>query len=208
MHAGLILESDLTGVEVIKCVVLTHGWIHDSTESVRGRGARPSLHLTEDSMFGEINSIVDSSPDPVFAYREIPALRFDSNHGSLLVADLWGDTLYKPFTGIKGRKYLTDTTPLLRIAQAAQAQAAKTPGSQVSVSVIGQEKTTPLKPRGHLLAFSSYTIFSDDPADFWTEFKWAKDENDYKATHARSVKKNFEKLRKVITEDLANANGK
>lgn len=200
MQAGLILESDLTGVEVIKCCVLTHGWIQDSTESVRGRDAKPSLHLTEDSMFGEINSILDSNPDFVFAYREIPALRFDSNHGSLLVADLWGDTSYKPFTGVKGRKYLTDTTSLLRIAQAAQAQAAKTPGSQVTVSVIGQEKTTPLKPRGRLLAFSSYTIFSDDPADFWAQLEWAEDGNDYKATHARSVRKNFAKVRKGITD--------
>lgn len=190
MQTGLILESELTSVEAIKCLVLTYGSIRDSTESIRGRTATPSLHLTEEAMIEEINSIMDTNADAVFAYREIAALRFDSSHGSLLVADLWGETRYKPFTGVKGRAYLTDSTPLLKIAQAADAQAASMPNSQVLVTVIGLEQTTPLKPRERLLAFSSYTVPEEG------DFMWAEDPNQYKATNARAVKKNFEEVQK------------
>lgn len=190
MQSGLVLESELTGVEVIKCAVLTHGSIRDSTESIRGRTAAPSIHLTEESMIEKINSVMNIDDDAVFAYREIAALRFDSNHGSLLVADLWGETRYKPFTGVKGRTYLTGSTPLLKIAQAADAQAASMPNSQVLVNVIGLEPTTPLKPRERLLAFSSYTVPEEG------DFMWAEDPNQYKATNARAVMKNFEEGQK------------
>lgn len=195
MQTGLILESELTGVEVIKCTVLTHGSIRDSTESIRGRTATPSLHITEESMIEEINSIMVINQDAVFAYREIAAIRFDSNHGSLLVADLWGETRYKPFTGVKGRTHLTDSTPLLRIARAAEAQAALTPNSQVLVTVIGLEQTTPLKPRDRLLAYSSYTV--PEVGDFM----WAEDPNHYKATNARAVVKNFQEVRNGMSNE-------
>lgn len=49
-------------------------------------------HLTDDSVVSERDAILEFHGHDVFAVHEIPAFRFDSNHGSLVVADLWSDT--------------------------------------------------------------------------------------------------------------------
>ncbi len=67
MQSGLILESDLDGVEVIACHILTHGNISDPTESVRGRTATPSWHLTTDEIHAAITQINDNEYDQVLA---------------------------------------------------------------------------------------------------------------------------------------------
>lgn len=188
MDTGLILESHLTSVEVILCRALTHGSISDSTESIRGRGAKPTIHFTEKSMVVEIDSVLDFHVDEVFAVREIPALRFDSDHGSLVIADLWGDTRYRPLTGAKGRSLLNHLTPLITIAEAAKQEASQTPHSQVVIAVIGAEETEVLKPRHRLVAYSSFR--NPEVGDF----RWADDENNYKATDARAVKRNYRSL--------------
>ena len=49
-------------------------------------------HLTDDSVVNEIDAILEFHDHEIFAVHEIPALRFDSNRGSLMVSDLWSDT--------------------------------------------------------------------------------------------------------------------
>lgn len=105
--------------------------------AVRSRSAVPTIHFTVASIASEIDAVLEFHPDEVFAEREIPALRFDSQNGSLRVADLWEDTNYKAFTGVKGRRFFSDTTPLISIAHAAMDVAASTPNSQMVVTVIG-----------------------------------------------------------------------
>ncbi len=115
----------------------------------------------------------------------IPALRFDSANGSLLIADLWGDTNYKPFTGVKGQRFLLRNTALLTIANAAKAQATITTGAHVIIDIIGNKITEPLARGTRLGSWSSYLVPEVG------EFNWAADENSYQATHARAVKRNF-----------------
>lgn len=157
MQSGQVFESHLTGLAVVTVYVMTHGNIRHSTESVRGREATPSIYFNQNTIDTQIQHVFNTEFDPVFAVRMIPALRFDSQSGSLLVADLWVDTKYKPFTSAKARELLSPTTPLIAIANAARAQASETPGSQVTVSVIGNEPTQTLTKGARLTSLSSYS---------------------------------------------------
>ncbi len=108
MQTGHILESHLTGMDAIVGYVLTHGDIKAPTESIRGRLARPKLFFTvqdRDTAVTEHDRF-----DWVFAKPMIAALRFDSQHGSVVVADLWCDCNYKQSTGVKGQQLLRSPT--------------------------------------------------------------------------------------------------
>ena len=82
------LEDELVGVEMVMMNALTSGSIHLPTSSVRGREAQPDLFATSE----QAEAVVDSAwnPDIAFNVRQVPALRFDTLHGSVVVADLWG----------------------------------------------------------------------------------------------------------------------
>lgn len=186
MESGLILESHLTDLEIVLCKVLTHGHISHPTEWIRGRSATPTFHFDDTSMNNEINNVLSQEPETVFALREIAALLFISDEGGLLVADLWGDTRYKPFTSKKSRDLFTAQTPLLKIADAARKQAVITPGSQVIITLIDHEIVEVLQPRHRLKSFSSFS------APERSEIQWAEDENHYTTSHARAALRNFQ----------------
>lgn len=186
MESGLILESHLTDLEIVLCKALTHGDISHPTEWIRGRSATPTIHFDDSSVNNEINSVLSQEPEAVFAVREIAALIFTSDEGGLLVADLWGDTRYKPFTSKKSRDLFTAQTPLLKIADAARKQASITPGSQVIITLIDQILVEVLQPQHRLKSFSSFAV----PEVY--EIQWAEDENHYSATHARAALRNFQ----------------
>ena len=186
MQTGLVLESELTNVELIVGLALTSGFVFQPTEEVRGRSAVPTLYFTDDALREAIDISLETAVDPVYAIREIPILRFESHHGSLIVADLWGDCKAKPFTGIKGQKYLQPNTPLITIANAAKAQAKNTPDAQVIVDIVDTTEAEIVTRTTRFQAYSS--IINSEMMDMY----WVADENPYPTKYARSVKRNFE----------------
>jgi len=112
---GRYLEDELVGVQMVIMNALTSGSIHLPTSSVRGRDAQPDLFATLE----QAEAVVDSGWSPVIAFyiRQVPALRFDTLHGSVVVTDLWGETKYRPLRGVKARPALRIHAPLMAVAE-------------------------------------------------------------------------------------------
>lgn len=173
---GRHLEDELALVEVIVAYVMSHGPIDAPTEWVRGRESPLRVFATRDSVDAFIASAC--FPEHVFYLRQVPALRFDTMHGAVMVTDVWGDTRFRALHGKHGRGSLRVDTPLVHVAQ--QIQKLRQPPNAVPqpvlvVTSIGWQDTELLLPRMRLRAWSSYAAWKDDAAylgpscDWWQE---------------------------------------
>ena len=180
---GRYLEDELVGVEMVIMNALTSGSIHLSTSSVRGRDAQPDLFAT----YEQAEAVVDSawSPDIAFYVRQVPALRFDTMHGSVVVTDLWGETKYRALRGVKARPALRIHAPLMAVAERVHSMRAlrDVRPSDVVVTAVGWGETEALRPRVTLHASSSYT--AGDGVGLRRE--WIPEPNAYDRAGLRAV---------------------
>jgi hypothetical protein len=183
---GKYLEAELMGLQIVRVHVLTSGPIEDPTSWVQGRIADPTLYLTAEAVHTTIEG--SWAPDWVFFWREVPSVRFITDHGSVVVTDLWGDTQYRTLRGVKARAALTFDAPLIRAAERVELLSAMSKTSPVIVTPIGPDCVEPLLPRGSLQAWSSYA--APDHEGGYTCL-WAKEANDYNRAGARSVMREF-----------------
>ncbi|MCX6421611.1 MAG: hypothetical protein NT180_04495 [Actinobacteria bacterium] len=186
-----ILDSDVTGFEVVYGYVLTFGSVHSPTVEIRGRDAIPSLLLSEDTALTAMHALW--VPERVFAIRSIPALRFDSTAGSLLVADLWGDAGYWAFTYATSRHLLTLGIPMSAIATAAEQMRvgnSRRPPATILLRATTPEETTILPPRGRLPYVTSMMI-----DDYFVG--WAQEQNRYPRTPINTIRKIYSELNPV-----------
>ena len=174
MQPGLVLESHLTNVEVVAVYALSTGHVNDSLDRVRS-GADQRFLLTREKVEAALAALWEE--DRVFFVRMIPALRFDSRHGCIVVADVWGNSEYRSFTGKHGQRYLQSTTPLLTIANAAEREG----GSDTWIAVAQRGDTEILAPRRPP---RSWLVYS--PTEPWVD-----EENTHPTSHVRAVVRNF-----------------
>jgi len=178
-----ILDSDVTGFEIVYGYVLTFGSVHSPTIEIRGRNAVPSLLLSEDTALTAMHALW--VPERVFSIRSIPALRFDSTAGSLLVADLWGDSGYWAFTYAKSQHLLTLGIPMSAIAAAAEQMRignSRRPSATIFMRATTPEETTVMPPRGRLPYVTSMMI-----DDYFVG--WAQEQNRYPRAPINAIRK-------------------
>ena len=180
---GRYLEDELVGVEIVIMNALTSGSIYLPTSSVRGRDAHPDLFAT----YEQAEAVVDSawSPDIAFYVRQVPALRFDTMHGSVVVTDLWGDTKYRALRGVKARPALRIHAPLMAVAERVDSMRAlrDVRPSDVVVTAVGWGETEALRPRVALRASSSYALGDADGL----RREWIPEPNAYDRAGLRAV---------------------
>ncbi len=183
LQPGLVLESDLTNVEVVAVYALTMGRASDAPEFAHDRGRDARFLLTRGKVESALSALWED--DHVFSIRMIPALRFDSRHGCIVVADVWGDSEYRAFTGKRGQHYFRPSTPLLSIANAAEAE--RHSGAEIWVGIAQRGDTEILAPRRPPRSWLAYS--PDDP--------WADEENTYPTSTVRAVVRNFHAAREL-----------
>jgi len=183
VNTGLTLESELIGVQVVSLYAMQYGTVQQRVNDWRGRAGTSYLFYSFDEAVDGVLARHDY--EQIYYIRMIPALRFNSDHGDLLVADLYGDCKGKPFTGVKGRQILTLQTPLLTIASAARSCAEKHPEAQVVVKVIGDQEMEELPKRAPLRSWSSQSLGGGEMIEF------AEHANFYDKKYVRAVVRNF-----------------
>lgn len=181
------LEAELTGLQLVTVHALTSGSINEPTSWIRGRAAEPTLHLTADTVCASVDAAW--TPGFVFYWREIPSLRFTTEHGSVIVTDLWGDTQYRTLRGVKARSALVLDAPLIRAATRVEMLCSKGSTSPVLVTVAGTQRVELLRPRVPLRAWSSCAA-GDDDVGFVCQ--WVAEENAYDRAGARAVIREFQ----------------
>ena len=183
---GQFLEAELIGLQLVTMHALTSGTIDMPSQWVRGRSAAPTLLLNAD----DVKTVVDATwlPDVVFAWREVPSIQFVTEHGSVIVTDLWGDTQYRSLCGVKARSALTLGAPLIRAATLVEQLCHKGSTSPVLVTLVGNERVDPLRQRVPLRAWSSYANPHEVKGE---ECAWLADENHYNRAGARAVLRNY-----------------
>lgn len=164
---GVLLESELAGADVVRAYALTHAPVDAPTAWVRGRSA-PTVLLTSRD---EAQAAVDAAwfPGHVFALREVPALRLHTTHGRLLVADLWGDSGFRPLAQPSGAGVLRLHTPMLSVLAAVDRMRSGCPTARIEAIPIGWRATARVSRRARLRAWSSMAL-----PDGWD---WCEDEN-------------------------------
>jgi len=154
---GRHLEDELVGVAPILLYVASHASGESPTGEIRSRSA--ALHVfTLQSDFEEWAAEI-WRPDRAVYGRQVPAIRFDTVHGSVAVGEVWDDTGFAFLHRKPGNQALKVNTPLSHVAGWIS-QAARTPvGDEFPVFVvspIGWAETEPMPPRKPLRGFASY----------------------------------------------------
>jgi len=180
---GRYLEDELVGVQAVIMNAVTSGSIHLPSSSVRGRAAQPDLFTTLE----QVEAMIDSAwlPDIAFYIRQVPALRFDTLHGGVVVADLWGDTKYRALRGVKARPALRVHAPLMAVAERVDQMRAMrgVRPRDVVVTAVGWDEVDTLRPRVALRASSSYTRRDADGQ----RLEWTPEPNPYDRAGLRAV---------------------
>lgn len=132
---------------------------------------------------------------------EVPGLRFDTIHGSVVVADRWNDTEFAFLTTKAGRRALKINAPLRNIAGLVH-WAEHTPGPEgfpeFHIAAIGWRETdrlTQAMPRHYS------TCAADDLED--STFEWAQEYEDVSFEGVRAVRKAFRTVNSKECRDEA-----
>lgn len=189
---GRHIEDELTWVEAVVTYAVTHGQIDSPTAWVRSRHAPLSVYTTR----AAVDEFIDRSwfPEHVFFLRQVPSLRFDTVHGSVVVTDVWGDTGYRTLLGRHGRDVLRLNTPLLRVAQrvlALSTATRKATEPRIETARVGWQITEPLRPRMRLQAWSSVATWPDDSETYGPKCGWVPEEYRVDRAGANRVVKAF-----------------
>ena len=154
---GRHLEDELVGVAPILLYVASHAAGESPTGEIRSRSA--TLHVfTSQSDFEEWAAEI-WRPDRAVYGRQVPAIRFDTVHGSVAVGEMWDDTGFEFLHRKPGNRALKVNTPLSHVAGWIS-QAARTLVDEefpiFVISPIGWAETEPMPPRKPLRGFASY----------------------------------------------------
>ena len=203
---GRHLEDELAGVASIVMTAVSVGSAEDPTAWVQGREAPLRLFRTSD----EANAFIDATWDParVCFVREVPALRFDTVHGSVTVTDVWGDTRYSVLRGARAQAALRIDTPLLQVARLVGSMQARRRTGELPVIVvepIGWAETTLLPARTRLGAWSSYASWAGEIGESEVERSWAGEPNPLRAGVAVSIAGVFALANDRVALDRARA---
>ena len=160
---GRHLEDELSAVEAVIAYAVNDGSVRQSTEWVRGRHAPLNVFPTR----GAFDAFIDVAWDPqrVFFVRQVPALRFDTVHGGVLVTDAWGDTDYRTLRAKAGVSALRVGAPLLQVARRVEELRGLRPAGQMPAIIVqptGWQEIEVLRPRVHLRAWSSMAMSTVD----------------------------------------------
>lgn len=184
---GRHLEDELVGVAPILLYVASHAPGESPTGAIRGRSATlyafTSQHDFED-WAAEI-----WSPDRAVFGRQVPALRFDTLHGSVVVADVWDDTGFEFLHRRPGNRTLKVHTPLAHVAgwiSRAERTMVDDEVPVFAVHAIGWTETEPMPPRARFRAFASYA--TDDG------FAFVNDGNEDDRSGVRGVIRAFKSV--------------
>jgi hypothetical protein len=148
------------GVAPILLYVASHAPGESPTGEIRSRNA--TLYVfTSQSDFEDWAADV-WLPDRAVFGRQVPALRFDTLHGSVVVADVWDDTGFEFLHGKPGNRVLKVHTPLAHVAGWISRAARTVVDDAFPVFVvhaIGWAETEPMPPRSPFRTFASYATY-------------------------------------------------
>ena len=193
-------EDELVGVAPVLLHAATHASIDARFDEIHHRHADWTFLITED----DVADYADAhwTPTQVIHVRELPGLRFDTLHGSVVVADMWNDTAFRFLRVKPGKQALLIDTPLRSIADLVR-QAAQTAGSEgfpaFFVAAIGWRDIPLLRPRGGVHRHSTWTMEGDDGLDVY----WAKEPLDHDLKGVRAVIRTFKDLNDEQVRELA-----
>lgn len=139
-------------------------------------------------------------PDRAIFGRQVPALRFDTLHGSVVVADVWDDTGFEFLHGKPGNRALKVNTPLSHVAGWIS-RAARTVVDDAFpafvVRAIGWAETEPMPPRAPFRNFASYATVDG--------FTFINDGNDGDRSGVRGVIRAFRSINTKAVREEARA---
>lgn len=163
---GRHLEDELVGVAPILLYVASHAPGESPTGEIRSRSA--AFHVfTSQSDFEEWAAEI-WRPDRAVYGRQVPAVRFDTVHGSVAVGELWDDTGFEFLHRKPGNRALKVNTPLSHVAGWISQAAHTLVDDEFPVFVIspiGWAETEPMPPRKPLRGFASYAAAESETED-------------------------------------------
>lgn len=203
-------EDELVGVASILLYVASHAPGESPTGEVRGRHL-PLHAFTSESAFLEWGEGI-WRPDHVVYGRQVPAVRFDTIHGSVAVADVWDDTGFAFLHRRPGSRALKVNTPLSHVAGWISHASRTVVGDDFPsfvVHPVGWAKTEPLPPRARLKAYASY-LMGDGPVrgegiSSGGGLTWVNDGNDSDRSGVRGVVKAFRNVNPEQVREEARA---
>lgn len=111
---GRHLEDELTEARAVLVWTVTVGPVEAPTSWFQTPDAPIGVHESLDSAHGFANAVWTS--DVSLWIREVPSLQLVTEHGSLVISDVWADTAYRPWASPAGRRALEPGAPLIRCA--------------------------------------------------------------------------------------------
>ncbi|MBM3685574.1 MAG: hypothetical protein FJW85_01020 [Actinobacteria bacterium] len=196
---GRHLEDELVGVTPILLYVASHAPGESPTGEVRSRGA--ALHVfASEWAFLEWGQEM-WRPDHAVYGRQVPAIRFDTLHGSVAVADVWDDTGFEFLHRRPGNRALKISTPLSHVAgwiSHAERTVVDEEFPVFVVQTIGWAETEPMPQRARFRAYASYLMGDGLVRGGGIEAEggltWVNDGNDSDRSGVRGVVKAFKSI--------------
>lgn len=141
------------------------------------------------------------SPEDSVHVWELPGLRFDTIHGSVVVVDQYNDTEFAFLRSKEGRRALRINTPLRNVAaliHLAGQTRYEEEFPEMLVVAIGWRETQPLTRASlrHYVAF-----LSDTPGDSSIQWGWRQEDAD--ATGVRAARRIFSSVNRKEVRDEA-----
>lgn len=189
---GRHLEDELVWVEPVLTYVASHGPVDAPTDWIRGRESPIEVFSNRDHLYAFLEETW--FPERVFYVRQVPALRFDTEHGSVVVTDIWGETGFGALRLKRSAGLLRIHAPLFPVAKTVAVLAGTPRGGvwpRFQVSRISFAPTEVLRPRVKLLAWSSYSSWPGGELASHPVCEWAVEPNSYQRRGVMAVGKAF-----------------
>ena len=197
---GRHIEDELVGVAPVLLHAVTNASMDAGFDEIHCRNTEWTCLIGEEAVADYADE--HWAPTQVVHVRELPGLRFDTLHGSVVVADVWNDTAFRFLRVKPGKTSLLIDTPLRSIADLV-CQAERTPGSEAFpaffVAAIGWQEVPLLRPRGGIHRHSTWTM--EGPDGF--EVHWAKEPLEYDLKGVRAVIRAFKALNDEQAREMA-----
>lgn len=192
------MEDELVCVAPILLYVASHAPGESPTGEIRSREA-PLYVFTSQPDFEDWAAEIWRPDHAVFG-RQVPALRFDTLHGSVVVADVWDDTGFEFLHSRPGNRALKVNTPLAHVAgwiSSATCAVVDDAFPVFVVRAIGWAETEPMPPHAPFRNFASYA--TDDG------FTFINDGNDDDRSGVRGVIRAFKGINTKAVREEARA---
>lgn len=111
---GRHLEDELVEARAVLVWTVTTGPVEALTSWFQTPDAPIGVHESPDSAHGYAQAVW--TPNVSLWIREVPSLQLVTEHGSVVISDVWADTAYRPWASLAGRRALQPGAPLIRCA--------------------------------------------------------------------------------------------